>query len=96
MNDIFWKYCKKTIKRYVNVVYQSYYGMGLHIGLSYWERIDRIEVHWIGGGIDVFEDVAVDQLLTLTEGSSKTKHNWPQEILFSKAVLRDLFLWRPA
>ena len=33
-------------------------------------RIDRIEVRWIGGGLDVFEDVAVDQLLTITQGSS--------------------------
>ena len=52
--------------------YQSHYGMRLNFGLGNRERIDRIEVRWIGGGIDVFEDVAVDQFLTLTEGSSKT------------------------
>jgi hypothetical protein len=38
------------------------------------ERVDRVEVRWIGGGVDVFEDIAVDQLLTLTEGSSKSKY----------------------
>ena len=52
--------------------YQSHYGMRLHFGLGNRERVDRIEVHWVGGGLDVFEDIAVDQLLTLTEGSSKT------------------------
>ncbi len=50
--------------------YQSHYGMRLHFGLGKRERIDRIEVRWIGGGIDVFKDISVDQLLTLTEGSS--------------------------
>ncbi|MHC4103382.1 MAG: CRTAC1 family protein [Planctomycetota bacterium] len=53
--------------------YQSHFGMRLHFGLGSRDRIDRIEVRWIGGGIDVFEDIAVDQLLTLTEGSSKTE-----------------------
>ena len=52
--------------------YQSHYGMRLHFGLGSRERVDRIEVHWIGGGIDVFKDIVADQLLTLTEGSSKT------------------------
>ena len=51
--------------------YQSHYGMRLHFGLGKRERVDRIEVRWIGGGVDVFEDIAVDQLITLTEGSSK-------------------------
>ncbi len=54
--------------------YQSHYGMRLHFGLGGRERVDRIEVRWIGGGIDVFEDIAADQFLTLTEGGSKTEH----------------------
>ena len=54
--------------------YQSHYGMRLHFGLGNRKRVDRIEVRWIGDGIDVFEDIAVDRLLTLTEGSSKTEH----------------------
>jgi hypothetical protein len=53
--------------------YQSHYGMRLHFGLGSRERVDHIEVRWIGGGIDVFKDIAVDQLLTITEGSSKTQ-----------------------
>ena len=49
--------------------YQSHYGMRLHFGLGNRDKIDSIEVHWIGGGIDVFKDVVVDQLLTITEGT---------------------------
>jgi len=51
--------------------YQSHYGMRLHFGLGNRTKVDRIEVRWIGGGVDVFENIAVDQLITLTEGSSK-------------------------
>jgi hypothetical protein len=52
--------------------YQSHYGSRLYFGLGNREKVDRIEVSWIGGGTDVFEDIAVDQLITLTEGGSKT------------------------
>jgi hypothetical protein len=51
--------------------YQSHYGMRLHFGLGNRTKVDRIEVRWIGGGVDIFENIAVDQLITLTEGSSK-------------------------
>jgi len=51
--------------------YQSHYGMRLHFGLGSRKRIDRVEVHWIGGGVDTFENIAVDQLLMLIEGGSK-------------------------
>jgi hypothetical protein len=53
--------------------YQSHYGMRLHFGLGDRNKVDRIEVRWIGGGVDVFENIAVDQLITLTEGSSKVR-----------------------
>jgi hypothetical protein len=53
--------------------YQSHYGMRLHFGLGQHKKLDRIEVRWIGGGVDVFNDVAVDQCLTLTEGGSKVE-----------------------
>ena len=53
--------------------YQSHYGMRLHFGLGSHNKVDRIEVRWIGGGTDVLENVAADQLLTLTEGSAKPK-----------------------
>ncbi|MBN2270581.1 MAG: CRTAC1 family protein [Sedimentisphaerales bacterium] len=52
--------------------YQSHYGMCLHFGLGKREKIDRIKVRWIGGGVDVIENVAVDQRLTITEGKGVT------------------------
>ncbi|MBW8041689.1 MAG: CRTAC1 family protein [Planctomycetes bacterium] len=52
--------------------YQSHYGMRLHFGLGNREKVDRIEVRWIGGGVDVRENLAVDRLLTITEGDGKT------------------------
>jgi hypothetical protein len=51
--------------------YQSHYGTRLYFGLGRRTTIDRIEVAWIGGGTDVFKDLAVDQLVTLTEGGTQ-------------------------
>ncbi len=50
--------------------YQSHYGTRLHFGLGNRDQVDRIEVRWIGGGVDVFEKVAAGQLITIAEGSS--------------------------
>jgi hypothetical protein len=52
--------------------YQSHYGTRLHFGLGKRDRVDRIEVRWIGGGTDLLEDVGVDQLLTIAEASTLT------------------------
>jgi hypothetical protein len=51
--------------------YQSHYGMRLHFGLGSRERIDRIEVSWIGGQVDVFENIAADQVVDLIEGEGR-------------------------
>jgi len=53
--------------------YQSHYGTRLHFGLGNREKIDRIEVRWIGSRMDVFRNITVDRLVTLTEGSSKVE-----------------------
>jgi hypothetical protein len=45
--------------------------MRLHFGLGKHDRIDRLEVRWIGGRVDVFENVKVDQILMLTQGTGK-------------------------
>jgi len=50
--------------------YQSHYGTRLHFGLGERDRIDRIEVYWIGGASDVLHDLPADQILTITEGES--------------------------
>lgn len=49
--------------------YQSHYGLWLHFGLGKREKIDRIEVRWIGGGVDVIENVSAEQRLIITEGT---------------------------
>jgi len=51
--------------------YQGHYGMRLHFGLGPRDHVDRVEVRWIGGHEDVVENVGVDQLFVITEGSSE-------------------------
>jgi hypothetical protein len=53
--------------------YQGHHGMRLHFGLGEHEKADRIEVHWIGGEVDVLKDVLVNRLITITEGVKVTK-----------------------
>jgi len=48
--------------------YQSHFGMRLHFGLAKRDRVDRIEVNWIGGGTEVRTDIPADQLLVIAEG----------------------------
>ncbi len=47
--------------------YQSHYGSRLHFGLGEHTHIDRIEVRWIGGGVEVLRDIDADQLVPITE-----------------------------
>lgn len=47
--------------------YQSHFGSRLHFGLGRHDRVDRVEVRWIGGGCDVREHVATNQLITIIE-----------------------------
>lgn len=53
--------------------YQSHYGMRLHFGLGRRDRIDRIEVHWLGGGTDIVKNLSVDRLLTITEKTLRSE-----------------------
>ncbi len=53
--------------------YQSHWGSRLHFGLGRHDRVDRIEVCWMGGTKEVFENVEVDQLVTLTEGTGRAE-----------------------
>lgn len=50
--------------------YQSHWGSRLSFGLGRHARADRIEVRWIGGGVDVLTDVPANQQLTIVEGRS--------------------------
>jgi hypothetical protein len=51
--------------------YQSYWGSRIQFGLGKRDHVDRIEVRWIGGGVDVIEDIPADQLITIIEGEGK-------------------------
>ncbi len=51
--------------------YQSHYGTRLHFGLGNRTHIDRVEVRWIGGGVDVFRNVKIDRRITLVERTSR-------------------------
>jgi len=48
--------------------YQSHWGTRLHFGLGSSSRIERLEVHWPGGHVDVLQDIGADRLLSITEG----------------------------
>jgi len=50
--------------------YQSHHGMRLHFGLGNRTKIDCVEVRWIGGKAEVFRNIEIDRLITLTEGDS--------------------------
>jgi hypothetical protein len=47
--------------------YQSHYGSLIHFGLGNAKTIERIEVEWLGGQVDVLENVSVDQVLTIVQ-----------------------------
>lgn len=53
--------------------YQSHWGSRLHFGLGSRTRIDRVEVDWMGGGRDIFENLAVDRIATLIEGNGASE-----------------------
>jgi hypothetical protein len=51
--------------------YQSHYGSRLHFGLGKSDRVDRIDVRWIGGTNETFAGGAADRLVTLIEGTTQ-------------------------
>ena len=55
--------------------YQSHYGTRLHFGFGKRERVDRVEVRWIGGGVDVVRNVEVDQVLSITEKNDQAERD---------------------
>jgi hypothetical protein len=49
--------------------YQSHFGSRLHFGLGARPAVDRIEVRWVGGGVDRVGGLAADRVVVITEGA---------------------------
>ncbi len=47
--------------------YLSHNDLRLHFGLGKAERVDRLEVRWPSGAVQILSDIAVDQVLTVVE-----------------------------
>ena len=47
--------------------YLSHNDLRLHFGLGKAERVDRLEVRWPSGAVQVLHDIAADQVLTVVE-----------------------------
>ena len=47
--------------------YLSHSDLRLHFGLGKAERVDRLEVRWPSGAVQVLNDIAADQVLTIVE-----------------------------
>ena len=58
--------------------YQSHFGSRLHFGLGTNDRVDRIEVRWLGGGTDIIQDIMPDRLITITEGTPRATDGPPK------------------
>ncbi len=50
--------------------YQGYHGSRLHFGLGGRDRVDRVEVRWLNSGVESFEEIEVDRIVTLAEGAT--------------------------
>jgi hypothetical protein len=59
--------------------YQSHFGSRLHFGLGHAERVEAIEVRWIGGHVDRFQDLGVDQRVLLVEGRAEPQPADPHQ-----------------
>jgi hypothetical protein len=49
--------------------YYSHNDLRLHFGVGTRDRIDRVEVRWPSGSVDVLRDVPARQVLRIREGS---------------------------
>lgn len=53
--------------------YQSDFGRRLHFGLGQRTAIRELKVRWVGGGTNILHNPAVDQLVTVVEGSPTSR-----------------------
>ncbi len=52
--------------------YQGHFGTRLHFGLGAHDRVDKIEVRWLGKTIETFPGVAAEQVVVLKEGTGQS------------------------
>lgn len=52
--------------------YQGHHGMRLHFGLGKHDRVDSVEVRWLGGKVERFRDLPIDQRVTLVQGTGQS------------------------
>ncbi|MCP4192424.1 MAG: CRTAC1 family protein [Planctomycetaceae bacterium] len=50
--------------------YQGHHGSRLHFGIGKRDRVDQIEVNWLGGGTTVLRDLAPGQVITVRESAA--------------------------
>ncbi len=62
---------KLTVEMHCGRGYQSHSASVSHFGLGAEERIDRIEVYWLGGDRETFYNVPINQRVILTEGTGQ-------------------------
>ena len=53
--------------------YQSHFGTRLYFGLAEAKQVDRLEVYWPNGTVDVLKNIDADQPLTIFEGSAPSE-----------------------
>jgi hypothetical protein len=49
--------------------YQSHWGTRLHYGLGPHDRVDRLEIQWLGGQREIVPNLAADQIVHIVEGA---------------------------
>jgi hypothetical protein len=52
--------------------YQSHYGSRLHFGLGRRQRVERVEVRWLGGGVSVLENPGIDRRVPIVESARES------------------------
>ena len=54
--------------------YQSHFGSRLHFGLAASDRIDQIQVQWLGGDRQTFTDPPANRLVVLKQETGDPTH----------------------
>ena len=52
--------------------YQSHFGTRLHFGLGTKQRVDRVEIDWLGGRSEVFVEVPTNGCVSFVQGTGKS------------------------